>query len=588
MGRRLGIIVGVNSYQDTAFRSLQYAETDARALAQWLVNTQGGNWSPSDVQLVQGTYATRGLVESVITQICVNQAGPGDLVFVYFAGHAFLDERSGEGYLAFANTHYQQPDTGLHFPSLAQQTMGRSSASAIIFILDCFQTGSRWSMQRSSPYDMKPLLGPAVLQAVQQTSNRILLGSCRGNEFAPETSEKNLGVFAYRTIVGLCGSASEPGTKNITLQRLQAYLSHSLAEQQRPQLFGQERHPTVLVGAMPDLNMSSSGPLPPLFSSSSSSSSLMQPPSSSAKDTLLAQESRYATATAQLSPTHSGQLSLSTNEQRCTMLLRQARHLIQMQNPGEAFHIVEQALQIVPTNTSALLLKGQLLGTVGRFQEAQSAVDQALQLDPNNALGWSIRAALLTNTGQYQLALQAVEHSLELDPNNPETYAIKTSITGQLAILPGQENNKKLLAPDKRSEPASFFIGTGISLLGLILGIVGSVLLILQPRFPVALPFVLQSTGLALLCVNAARGSFRHGFGRFFLTLFMSLLTAAILGATFLFGRTRLTAMVQANPPLLLPILIFGFWLATAATVPLLLSLIGLISGLVIRARRRK
>ena len=102
MGRRLGLIIGINSYSDAAFRPLQYAETDARAIAQWLVNTKGGNWSPADVQHVQGSLATRELVETLITQMCVNIAGPGDLVFIYFAGHAFLDESNSEGYLALA------------------------------------------------------------------------------------------------------------------------------------------------------------------------------------------------------------------------------------------------------------------------------------------------------------------------------------------------------------------------------------------------------------------------------------------------------------------------------------------------------
>src|SRR5436305_15120118 len=98
MARRLGLVIGVNSYQDTAFQPLQYAETDARGLAQWLVNTKGGNWAPADVQLVQGAYATSELIESLAIQMCVNNVGPGDLVFVYFAGHAFLDEVTGEGY----------------------------------------------------------------------------------------------------------------------------------------------------------------------------------------------------------------------------------------------------------------------------------------------------------------------------------------------------------------------------------------------------------------------------------------------------------------------------------------------------------
>src|SRR5439155_26821633 len=133
--------VGANSYQDPAFRPLQYAENDTRALAQWLVNTKGGNWAPSDVQHVQGAYATRELVESLITQTCVHVAGPSDLVFVYFAGHAFLDETSCQGYLALANTYYQQPSTELHIHSLDQQCMGSRRAIHIVFIIVYFQPG---------------------------------------------------------------------------------------------------------------------------------------------------------------------------------------------------------------------------------------------------------------------------------------------------------------------------------------------------------------------------------------------------------------------------------------------------------------
>ena len=95
MSRRLGLVIGVNQYQDTAFHSLQYAENDARALAQWLVNVKGGNWSPPDVQLIQGQHATKELIESQLSQMCLSLAAPDDLIFIYFAGHAFIDERTG-------------------------------------------------------------------------------------------------------------------------------------------------------------------------------------------------------------------------------------------------------------------------------------------------------------------------------------------------------------------------------------------------------------------------------------------------------------------------------------------------------------
>ena len=95
MGRRLGLIVGVNSYQDTTFRPLQFAETDARAFAQWLVHNRGGNWNPADVQVALGADATRELIENLIAQICLRMATPEDLILIYFAGYAFVDQVSG-------------------------------------------------------------------------------------------------------------------------------------------------------------------------------------------------------------------------------------------------------------------------------------------------------------------------------------------------------------------------------------------------------------------------------------------------------------------------------------------------------------
>jgi hypothetical protein len=601
MGRRLGIIVGINDYQDTAFQPLQYAENDSRALAQWLVNTKGGNWEPADVQLVQGAYATRELIESLIRQVCINVAGPGDLVFVYFAGHAFLNETNGEGYLAFTNTQHQQPSTAIHLPSLAQQAMGGSRAAHVIFILDCFQSGSAWQMRRSSPFDAKPLLGSNILNALQQTGDRFIICSCRGNERAPEAGEKGLGSFIYRLILGLCGPASEPTTNQITLRRLQAFLLKSLGEQQRPQLFGQERIPLVLVGDMHSLTTpqiqhepvakGQSGQVPPL-----PSGSLSAQQSGNVTTAFAATAAPQGAVTAQMSPTATGEVTLSPAEQQCAMLVKQARHLIQMQNPNEAFNIVEQALRIVPTDVAALILKGQLLGTVGRFEEAIYVVGLVLQIDPNNALPWSMRAALLTNTGQYQLALQAIERSLELDPNNPETYSIKTSIMGQIAAEQSQDKSKsksQKLRAVKRGGPASFWNAAGIQFLGLIIGLAGAALPVIQSKLPPLATLTLQSLGLALLCINAVRGSYLYGFTRLLLTFFISAITAAILGAVVLLGGAthistgRIYTMLQHNPDLLLPLSFLGLWLAVAAALPLLMAFFSLIVGLIVGVRRK-
>ncbi len=127
MGRRLGIVVGVNRYQDNTFQPLQFAENDAHAFAQWLVNDKGGKWAPTNMQHVYGAHATKNLVESLILQTCLSEAQPDDLVLIYIASHAFLDTNSDGGYLALTDTSHSDSRTVLHIASLVQQIRVKST-----------------------------------------------------------------------------------------------------------------------------------------------------------------------------------------------------------------------------------------------------------------------------------------------------------------------------------------------------------------------------------------------------------------------------------------------------------------------------
>jgi tetratricopeptide (TPR) repeat protein len=588
MSRRLGLIIGINQYQDPTFRPSQYAENDTRALAQWLVNNQGGKWSPAHVQLTQGQAATRELVESLLTQVCLNMPEPGDLVLIYFAGQAFIDERSGDGYLALANTNYHMPSTGLYLSSLIQQLMPQSRAAHILLILDCMQTGPIWSRARTTPYDVKPLLGPANFNALQQQANRLILCSCRGNDQAPETGERSLGLFANRMIVGLCGPAIDQATGSVSLQQLHSYLSAVLGEQQRPHLFGQLRSPAILVGEMP----SASSALHPYNLQQSAFSPGMPPvPTSSLNP------QPYATATMQppsAAPYMQDAAQVNTTieqhrQQQVAQLTSQAQQFIKMQNYPEALNILERTIQIAPNYTPALILKGQLLGTVGRFPEALAAVEQLVQFDPNNPLAWSMRAVLLSNMGEYPEALKAIERALELNPTDPETHTIRTNIMENLAVAQSRESGQRpAFSAKKENKAASFLLGIVLQIVGLIMGAAGIALPIVQPRLSVMIGFAAASLGLALLCINAARGAHKHGFLQLFFTILLSAVPVGVLGAAYKLFFTRITGFVVAQPSRIVPVLFIVVWLAAAAILPLPLAIGGVISGLVSRARKKK
>jgi tetratricopeptide (TPR) repeat protein len=600
VARRLGLIIGINEYQHSAFRPLQFAENDARALAQWLVNARGGKWVPSDLQLILGAQATSELAEALITQLCVNVAEPGDLVFIYFAGHAFLDEGSGDGYLALVNTRYRQPTTALHLLSIVRQSLLQSRAAQIVLMLDCFQTGPIWSMRRTFPFDFKPLLGSTLQSVLQRTQGCLLSCSCRGNEYAPEAGENKLGRLAHYMILGLCGPAADPASGQVTLQNLHRFLSYSVEEQHQPQVFGQEQRPIVLVGEMPSL-----APFPPqgqAYATPAITKSTLDPksaavqPSTSSQLSEYPQQSPLGIASMQMSPTTSGQLSLALIEQnrkqQCMKLLNQARQLILMENLPEAFAVIETILQMAPGFVDALILKGQLLGTTGRFQEALSVANQVVQTDPANALGWSLRAALLTNLGQFQEASFAIERSIALNPNDPETQAIRGTILANLARGPhlerAQQPPSTALLPAKQGGPASFLISAAIQILALIVGAIGASILIVQPHLPIIVVFLLESSALAVLCVSAARGAYLYGAMRLVLTILISLLAVGIVLGLYKFGYRWFTTKVIASPPLIVPVLFLGFWLAAAAILPPLAALAGLTGRVVVGARRKR
>lgn len=606
MGRRLGLIIGINSYQDATFRPLQFAETDARALAQWLVHNRGGKWNPADVQVLQGAEATRELVENLVTQLCLQMATSEDLILIYFAGYAFVDQVSGEGYLACSNTRYQQSGSGLNLLALVNQVMARSPAAQIFCMLDCFQFGSVWNMRRSSISDYKPLLGPVLLNGLQQMQGRLLYCTCRGNEALPEISEKNLGSFMYRTIMGVGGPAIDSGTGQITLQRLHAFLSERLNEQHKPQVFGQETRPLVLVGEMPVFR--AGGVIP----SSSPLAGGLVPPSGpmggnmvSPGESLMGSMPR-SVGVAQISPAGSGlgQATMATVEQnrlqQCQQMLSQAMQVFQAQNYQQAYQMAEAILQINPNFTDALILKAQVLAATGQFQEALNAVQETVQRDPENALGWSMAAALLANLGQLPEAMSAVDRSISIDPSNSETHSIKEMIREKLAEAQFDTGKRSRLQPSgsprrkERDSGKSFALAAGMQILALIIGVVGASAQLVSPALPNLVPIALESLGLALLAVNAGRGAYLYGMGRLLFTFVCSLFAAALAaGLYFSVVRTTplthsLLAMISKEYNLLQSLAILFGWLCTAALVPLLVGLIGLGSGAIRRASGRK
>ncbi|HLX41023.1 MAG TPA: caspase family protein [Ktedonobacteraceae bacterium] len=248
MEHRYALIVGIDYYTDAAhFIPLPLAQADARALYELLIDPERGGWSPQDVTYLVGEAATRDEIESQLRDLCLVRARPGDLVLLYFAGHAFLDAATGDGYLALSNTQADRPVTGLHVPTFVDHYLYDSKATNILTLLDMSFTGPGWRQQKNAD-DVSLLFGQSLLD-LPRTRGRVILASRRLNDVSQEQLEQGHGTFMAHLLDALEGEAANPRTGRITLGTLYDYLDEAMSADTShyPQKFGNEHGAMVLI-----------------------------------------------------------------------------------------------------------------------------------------------------------------------------------------------------------------------------------------------------------------------------------------------------------------------------------------------------
>jgi Flp pilus assembly protein TadD len=110
-------------------------------------------------------------------------------------------------------------------------------------------------------------------------------------------------------------------------------------------------------------------------------------------------------------------LTLDPNHQKSCLNL--ARVLLEGHRPTEALTVIDRALEIDSTASSAYRLKGNALGDLGRGDEAIAAYQSAIQLDPNDAWSMNNLAFLQIQQGRYDEALPALARATELRKDIP-------------------------------------------------------------------------------------------------------------------------------------------------------------------------
>ncbi len=95
-------MVGVNKYSDPNIPSLETALPDAQAVGQQMKDSLG-----YEVRVVPD--ASRADIITSLNKLA-REVGPNDSVTVYYAGHGYLNEKTGNGYWIPGDAKASSPD----------------------------------------------------------------------------------------------------------------------------------------------------------------------------------------------------------------------------------------------------------------------------------------------------------------------------------------------------------------------------------------------------------------------------------------------------------------------------------------------
>jgi uncharacterized caspase-like protein len=234
------VVIGIDEYKN--FPSLKYSKNDAREFHRYLTEV---NQVPRDhVWLLLDEEATLNKMRSVLGTQLRRNAGKGDMVIVYLAGHGATEwdtaSPDGDGLEKYILPHEADPKdlyaSAMPMGEVAR-IFSRISAERLVFISDTCYSGA--SGGRTVPVlGMRANVSGAFWDRLSQGTGRVIITASDANEVSVEKDDLKHGVFTYYLLEALQGKGDLDGNGVITVDEVYRYVSIRV-----PQATGQEQHP---------------------------------------------------------------------------------------------------------------------------------------------------------------------------------------------------------------------------------------------------------------------------------------------------------------------------------------------------------
>ena len=239
------LIVGISEYSKLPHDLwLQYPDSDATTLAQFLASPRGGAVPDSRLRVLTNGQATTAAVREAF-QTFLHSPGKNDTVFILIAGHGTVDAHG-----AYILTYDSDPENlqATALPMSELRTLVENElhvAGHVVFLADVCRAATIAGQPSST-------VGAAVQQLGDTPGEMLGLMAARPKELSMEGPEfgGGHGAFTYSVLQGLMGAADSDHDGFVTAGELIDYVSAGVSQltrnKQHPRDFGNMDNATRL------------------------------------------------------------------------------------------------------------------------------------------------------------------------------------------------------------------------------------------------------------------------------------------------------------------------------------------------------
>lgn len=212
------LVIGISTY--THMPVLKYSDDDAYRMYAFLKSPEGGALRDDNIRMLIDEEATRKNIKSAMTELFMN-AGPDDLVLMYYSGHGLKD--------CFLPIDFDRYNNKL-FHDEINEILKQSPAKYKLCIADACHSGGL-AMKGGSPdneYSDEQVINTYYNNLARSDAGTALILSSKLEEISLESSGLRQGVFSHFLIRGLEGEADRNIDKVVTVTELFDFISSNV------------------------------------------------------------------------------------------------------------------------------------------------------------------------------------------------------------------------------------------------------------------------------------------------------------------------------------------------------------------------